>query len=61
MKKLKITVTPAGEVAVEAEEFAGNACVLASNPFVARLGVQTKQTVKPEMFEEATQQEREKQ
>lgn len=48
MKQITVTVSPAGEVEVEAHGFKGKGCTAATKAIEEALGVSTKDKKKPE-------------
>lgn len=55
MPKVKVRVSPTGQVVVQAEGFAGPACQKATAPYIQALGVPTSETLTSEYYQ-ATEQ-----
>lgn len=54
MPEIVITVKPNGETDVEALNYNGPSCILATNPYVTALGIQSGHKPKSEMFADQT-------
>jgi hypothetical protein len=61
MAEVIIRVRPDGGATIEADNVQGSACSLHTAPFVAALGKRAGEKAKPEMFQEAAQQQQVKQ
>lgn len=51
---IDITISPSGDVKVEAQRYKGSSCTDATKPYVNALGVPTETIAKPEMYQTPT-------
>jgi hypothetical protein len=51
---IDITISPTGDVKVEAQRYKGVGCKDATRPYVTALGVPDETTAKPEMYQAPT-------
>lgn len=54
MKTIEVTISPKGEVVIDAKGFTGNECIAATKPIEDALGTATKRQPKPEMHTRAS-------